>query len=225
VRLKGYIGWLLTEPAFLDDCRALASRRDALPPADRPGFPLRRGLFHPSLPVDFRATASEAGAAFATAFFEFCDRWGLAGMASWDLPEPQGPLFPNPLPPGAPALPRQAVHLVIPVHYPLTGDDDLLTRILQEQQCLADLAGLPRSAAGLPHHKAYATILEVVHWERVITGRLGPRPRPRGFVGLLRHAIAATLGIQVDQVEKWRKAISACRRGRRDSVAALKIKF
>ena len=89
-------------------------------------------------------------------------------MASWELPEPQGALFPDPLPPRAPARPRQGLHLYLPIHYPLTGDDELLARILQEQRALADQVGLPRSAAGLPHHRAYATILEVLHWERAI---------------------------------------------------------
>jgi hypothetical protein len=107
----------------------------------------------------------------------------------------------------------------------LTGDDDLLARILQEQRSLAADAGINRTAAGLPHFKAYATIFEVLHGERVITGRYSRAIRPPGFVGLIKEAIAEALGITVDQVEKWRKAISACRRGRRDSVAALKIKL
>jgi hypothetical protein len=224
VRLKGYAGWLLTEPAFLDDCRGLAERWNALPDQDRPRFPLSRGSFHPSLPEEHRASASEAGAAFAAAFFDFSDRWGLAAMASWDLPQPQGALFPRLLPPEAPALPRRGLHLYLPIHYPLTGDDNLLTRIVQEQRTLAIEGGLPPSAAGLPHYRAYATILEVLHWERAIRSRIGPARLPRGSVDFIREAIAETLGITVDQVDKWRKAISSCRRGRRDSVPALKIK-
>jgi hypothetical protein len=224
VRLKGYAGWLLTEPDFLRDCRSMAERWNALPDQDRPRFPLRRGSFHSNLPEEYRTTASDAGLAFETAFFDFCDRWGLAGMASWDLPDPQGAFFPDLLSPNAPALPQQGLHLFLPIHYPLTGDDDLLARILQEQRSLARQAGLPRSAAGLPHYRAYATILEVLHWERVITDRVGPARRPRGFVGLIKEAIAEALHITDHQVDKWRKAISTCRRGRRDSVTALKIK-
>ena len=225
VRLKGYAGWLLTEPAFLAECRSLSQRWDALPDADRPRFPLSRGSFHSNLPEELRRTASEAGVAFGAEFFHFCDRWGLAGMASWDLPEPQGPLFPSLLPPGAPALPQRGLHLYLPIHYPLTGDDDLLARILRDQQTLAAEVGLPRSAAGLPHYKAYATILEVIHWERVILSRFDSARPPRGSVGHIKDAIAKTLGISIDQVAKWRQAISSCRRGRRDAVPPLKIKI
>jgi hypothetical protein len=224
VRLKGYAGWLLTEPVFLADCQALAATWQALPDRDRPGFPLRRGSFHPDFSGEFRAQASGASEAFGADFFRFCERWGLIGMPSWDLPDPQGALLPAFLPRGAPALPGQGLHLYLPLHYPLTGDDELLARILQEQRALAAQVGLPSSAAGLPHHKAYATILEVAHWDRAITRRSGPAPLPRGAVGSIKQAIAAWLGITVDQVDKWRKAISACRRGRRDAIAALKFK-
>jgi hypothetical protein len=223
VRLKGYAGWLLTEPDFLDACGDLSKKWEALPDGGRPRFPLRRGAFHPDLPEDLRSVAPGAGEAFGTAFFEFCERWGLAAMYSWDLPEPQGALLPNPLPPGAPALPRQGLHLYLPIHYPLTGDDELLARIFREQRALADQVGLPCSTAGLPHHGAYATILEVIHWERAIRSRFGPGRCPRGSVGFFKEAIAETIEISVDQVEKWRKAISACRRGKRHQVPALKI--
>jgi hypothetical protein len=223
LRLKGYAGWLLTEPAFLAQSRGLADRWAALPPRDRPRFPLRRGSFHADLPEAHRVSTSEVGAAFGADFFRFCDHWGLAGMASWDLPDPQGALFPTLLPPGAPALPRQGLHLYLPIHYPMTGDDELLARILQEQRALARDAGLPRSAAGLPHHRAYATLLEVLHWERAAAARFGAARVPRGFVDRIKEAIAATLGLSVDRIDKCRRAISACRRGRRDSVAALRI--
>jgi hypothetical protein len=224
VRLKGYAGWLLTEPAFLQACQVLADQWNALSSQLRPRFPLRRGSFHANLPEEYRATSSDAVAVFETAFFDFCERWGLAGMTSWDLPDPQGTLFPNLLPPDAPALPRRGIHLFIPLHYPLTGDDDLLRQILQQQRCLAADTGIDRTAAGLPHYEAYATLFEVLHWERAINGRFGQARRPPGFVAHIREAIAESVHISVDQVEKWRKAISACRRGRRNSIRALKVK-
>ena len=82
--------------------------------------------------------------------------------------------------------------------------------------------GLDHTSAGLPHYKAYATILEVAHWERVISPRFLGR-RPRGFVGLIVEAIAEAIGIEVTQVLKWRKAINACRRGRRGSIRTLRV--
>ncbi len=225
MRLKGYAGWLLTEPTFLHDCRSLAQRWKDLPEADRPRFPLRRGSFHSDLPertphdrLRGRRRRSRAD------FFHYCDRWGLAGMASWDLPDPQGPLFPNLLPHGAPALPQRGLHLYLPIHYPLTGDDDLLARILQEQRCLADQLGLPRSAAGLPHHKAYATILEVLHWQRVIPDRFGPSSTSRdSSPHSRRRSPRRSTSRSIRSISGARPSPPAVE-GRRSSVPALKVK-
>ena len=90
---------------------------------------------------------------------------------------------------------------------------------------LAADAEIPRSAAGLPHYRAYATILDILHWERAVRMRFGAARTPPGFVGLIREAIGAELSLSVDQVDKWRRAISACRRGRRDSHPQLRIKI
>ena len=108
VRLKGYAGWLLTEPVFLEERRGLAERWRALPGRDRPRFPLRRGDFHTELHEELRTAAPGAGEAFGTAFFQFCERWGLAAMASWDLPEPQGRCSPTSCRPGRPPCPGRA---------------------------------------------------------------------------------------------------------------------
>lgn len=224
LRLKGYAGWLATETPYLDAARALLTRWLSLPDGRRPGFPLRRtapALLRPG--ESARSPAPTAVAAFAADYDAFCDRWGLLGLASWDLPEPQGPLLPSLLPEGAPALPRHGLHLVLPLHYPLAHDDDLLHRILELQRGLAADRGLDRTLAGLPHHEAYATILEVVHWERVINGRYGRARRRAGFVGLVVEAVAEAVGREVNLIEKWRKAVSACRRGKRSSVKALRV--
>jgi hypothetical protein len=223
-RLKGYAGWLLTEPAFLEACRELEVRWAALPPGVRPRFPLERGSFHPGLPEELRPGAFDDDAAFGADFFRFCERWGLLRMAAWNLPHPQGALLPDPLPPGSPAAPPQGLRLYLPVHYHLSGDDGLLADIVREQRVLASQAGLPTSAAGLPHYKTYARFLEVLHWERAITSRLDAGRIPRGWGHEIKAAIAETIHVSVDRVDKCRRTISACRRGRRDSIPELRFK-
>jgi hypothetical protein len=93
-RVKGYAGWLITDPAFLEAARGLEELRRAGPVEGRARFPLRRDLFlsRPREGLD-AAAGAEGGREFAADFVAFCDRWAPVGMASWELPEPQGPLL------------------------------------------------------------------------------------------------------------------------------------
>jgi hypothetical protein len=218
-RLKGYAGWLLTEPAFVQQTQGLAGCWQTLPADERPRFPLGRSL---TLPGWDAALSPSPAAAFGLEVRGFLDRWGLTELATWDLPTPQGPLLPNPLPPGSPAVPAHGVHLVLPLHYPLQGGDDLLLQIFDfQRQAVRDL-GLDESLAGLPHHKGYASLFDVLHLERAIRARLHSGRTARGVVTPLEEAIAAGLGISLAQVQKCRKAISACLRGRRSRVTWLR---
>jgi hypothetical protein len=212
-RLKGYVGWLLTEPAFIQETAELDASSQAFSAEELPLFPLGR--------YEMKAEPSPH-LAINGKVADFLDRWGLTQLATWDLPEPQGPLLPNPLPPGAPALPKHGIHVVLPLHYPIHGDDDLLRQIAAFQRMGARTLGLDESLAGLPHHEVYATMFDVVHLERSIRARLPDGKVPHGFVLHMTMAMAAEFQLRLDTVQKYRKAISACRSGRRSSVAWLR---
>jgi hypothetical protein len=216
-RRSGYVGWLLTEPAYLQEVLLLAQQWSELPANEKPSFPLGRALPWPEIP-EGGLPASDVTVQFSSQMNAFLDRWGLINMATWDLPSPQGPLLPNPLPPGAPALPRHGIHICLPLHYPLQGDDDIQREILRLQQQAARELGLNSSLAGLPHFAAYSQILWVAHLERVIVERYGQQPRVKGFMTRLEEAIADALDCSVENVHKMRKAISLCRQGRRAAV-------
>lgn len=214
-RLKGYVGWLITEPTFLETTRLLEQRWCALPERDHVGFPLQRRSF---LPKQLRGHApalqTEGAQKFAADFVAFCDGWALKGMASWELPEPQEPLFGDrPL-----CVPGNFVHIVLPLHYRLFGSDDLARQIFRCQRELAAKAGIDPSVAGLRHSTFYARMLETAHLERVITLRYGPAKRNPGLVGDMKTAIARAMGRKTSQVDKWRKAISARRNGRPERI-------
>ena len=119
-------------------------------------------------------------------------------------------------------MPRHGVHLILPLHYPLQGDDGLLKQILGFQKQRAREQGLDESLAGLPHYRAYASMLDVLHLERVIRARCCAGRRPQGLVSRIEEAIAAVLDGSLAQVQKLRKAIAACQRGHRARVAWLR---
>jgi hypothetical protein len=213
-RLKGYAGWLLTEPTFLQEKQELADCWQAMPPDERPSFPLTRPLVLPEGSLR-REPSSPVPEPFELRVQVFLDRWGLTQLATWDLPVPQGPLLPNLLPPGSPALPVHGIHLVLPLHYPLQGADELQRQIFEfQKQAVRDLE-LPESLAGLPHHKSYASLFDVIHLERAIRSRLPPGRPARGFVSHLEEALAVGVDVSLDLVQKCRKDIIACLRGKR----------
>jgi hypothetical protein len=224
-RVKGYTGWLLTEPAFLDDVKRLRALWGELPEGLRPGFPLNRPSAAGRHPADPRIDARQSGSPAQTvgeALVRLLDRWGLTHLATWDLPVPQGPLMPNLLAPSAPAQPRTGVHLFVPPFYPIPGTDDLPAQIFQIQQQAARDLGVDGSAVGLPRHEAYAHVLDVLHLERSILARFPGRP-PRGLVDRIVRAAVDHLGMQEDRVRKYRKAIAQCRRGDRARAAILRV--
>jgi hypothetical protein len=166
-------------------------------------------------------TAVPAGTlAFVEHLRLFLDRWGLIQLVTWDLPDPQGPLLPNVLSEG-PARPVHGVHLFLPLHYPLQGDDDLLGRVREFQRQQAIELGLPPTFAGIGHHTQYAQMFRLIHLDRAVRGRFDPRP-PRGIVSVLEAAAASVLGIGEESVRRLWKWIRTCRRGERQTISRLR---
>lgn len=219
-RLLGVIGWLLTEPPFLADLGRLRSEYEALPPDDRPQFPLGRAVVLEG-PAGQRTELPPATVAFAADLRTFLDRWGLIQLATWDLPDPQGPLLPDLLPADAPARPAHGVHLFVPVHYPLQGDDDLLRRVREFQRQRASELGLDAGFGGVAHHAQYAQMFRLIHLDWAVRGRF-PGRAPRGLVSATEAAASAYLGIGGESVRRLWKWVRACRAGRRATIPRLR---
>ena len=220
-RLKGYVGWLVTDPDFLAARDQLAKEWGALPLSNRLSFPLQRSVSLPERPPGSRPATSTA-VQFQEQLDAFLDHWGLTQMVTWDLPDPQGPLIPADVPANSPSMPKHGLHIVLPIHYPLLGSDGLLLEIQRQQVYLAQGSGLPTAVAGLPHHDVYGQLLEVEHIERTIRSRYDMPGRSRGLVGAVLTAIAGKLGCGVENAVRLRKGISACKRGQRQTVAWLR---
>lgn len=189
----------------------------------RPAFPLQRAITLPTKPVGGRV--ADAGVAqFQHDLEDFLDRWGLMSMVTWDLPMPQGPLIPAPVRPDSPAMPKHGLHIVLPIHYPVRAGDELLFEIQRQQVELARENRLDTSIAGLPHHEAFGQMLEAEHIEQTIRSRYAERGKNPGFVLAVEHAIADVLGIGINHAKRLRKATSACKRGKRDSISWLRCR-
>jgi hypothetical protein len=211
-RLRGYIGWLRTDPAFLEATVTLERQWRSLPEEQRPPIAHATGIPVPAPPPD-TAPVPDAVARFLRDFRAACDRWSLIGFATWDLPRPQGPHLPCSLPTGSPLLPRGGLHLSLPTYYPLTHGDDLLRQVRREQKLQAQQAGLDPGVAGLRHHKTYSKMLDVLHTEGIVTTRYPADARRLDRIAPLIEAIAEHLGLSVDSIKRLRKRISARRRG------------
>jgi hypothetical protein len=220
-RLLGVPGWLLTEPSFLKAVSDLKQIWKDLPAGERPVFPLSR-----SVPIPRRLPGSVQGSsergAFQSQYEEFLDRWGLTQMATWDLPHPQGPLMPSPVTADSAAYPRHGIHIVLPVHYPVQANDELIRKILEYQRQVARKLEIDPSFAGLPHSGSYGRMFEIIHLEGAIRSRVRPGNSLHGHGLAMENAFSKSLHISVASVKKHRLAISACRKGRRASVRWLR---
>ncbi len=215
-RLRGVIGWLLTEPMFLAQVGEVRCLYEAVPATARPRFPLGRLLLAPN------ADGGEPFRAFTEGLVRLLDRWGLMNLASWDLPNPQGPFLPNLLPEGSPARPAHGVWVYVPVHYPLQGDDVLQRQIVGFQRSEVAALGIDPSFAGNSHHETYERMFRVVHLERTIRSRFDHPPR--GLVERIEAAAEAAIHLSAERVQRLRKMIARCQAGRRASVKELRVR-
>jgi hypothetical protein len=219
-RLKGYVGWLVLDPDFCAARDRLIQIWNSLSAHDRPRFPLTSIIAVPG--NSLQEVTSEELIYFQNELRGFLTHWGLTGMATWDLPMPQGPLIPALMSRSAPSMPKHGLHIVLPVHYPLTRDDLLVEQIRFEQEQIAAEAGLDLSIAGLSHFDSYGKMFEVYHLESIVHQRYGRKGG--GFVLTLENCLADHFGVALTQLQKWRNAISAIRRGKRSRIPWLRVK-
>jgi hypothetical protein len=86
---------------------------------------------------------------------------------------------------------------------------------------VAEERGLSPEIAALPHHSLLGQMFRVQHIEQTIRSRYAGT----GLVATIELAVAAALGLSLAQTEKLRKAVSACRRGKRNQVPWLKVSY
>ncbi len=219
-RLLGVAGRLVTEPLFLSEVGELKEAWGALPIAERPPLSIDRYV-ETATELSTGEWAPGSAAAWRRRVNPFLDRWGLASLAGWHLPVPQGPLIPSLLPAGALAEPSHGVRIFLPLHYPLQGDDNLLRAIAAAQSAAALESGLPAGVGPVQHHQQHAQMFRLAHLELVLRCRFAGKC-PKGFVTALTGAAAEELELSGEAVRRLRNWIASCRAGRRDVIPRLR---
>jgi len=220
VRLLGVAGRFVTEPVFLSEVGGLRAAWESLPHADRPAFPLARPIPIAEPPIG-EMPAGASSATFSGVLVAFLDRWGLISLVDWHLPLPQGPFLPSLHPAGAIAEPRHGIRIILPIHYPLLGDDALVLRITEMQTQAAKVAGVPAGIGPITHYGQYAKMFRLFHIETAMESRFSGEP-PRGYATKLGYAAAAELEVVPATVRRLRKWIEVCRSGGRAEIRELR---
>jgi hypothetical protein len=204
LRNKGYVGRLVTDPSFLRARDALRAVWLALSEYERPCLPLRTTMHFGSV--------SKGVADFQALLEVFCDRYGLQGMATWELPEPLEPLLSgNTWPPHI--INCRKVLIALPSHFQVMDKDELIELIRDLQKTEIQAAGLDPTCVAPRSTESYAHLLEIDHYERVVIGRYGQAPRPKGFMTQLGKALTAHLDIGADHFRSLHNALAAFKRG------------
>lgn len=214
-RMKGIAGWLMTDQQFLGQLRKLKRKHEAIDRSSRPIFPLQRSVVH--LPTaDSDGNASN----FLVSFQAFCNSYGLAKLVTWDLPEPQGPFFSDPLPANTPARPEKGLYLFIPIAYPVTGNDDLLSMISQKQVELAQNYEVDERLAKIRAHRSFSKAFEIDFLEKAIRSRF--MQEPWGLVSVIQASVSEAIQQKESHVKQLRTEIAARKNGRPKNVRVLK---
>lgn len=221
-RTSSALGRLVCATDFLKQRLVLQDLWAALPDETKPRFPIQRSAIAPTResienaldePVMSQDEAGHDRAEFTRAFDRFCDDWRITGFATWELPEIDGPKWPDPL---AEVTEKRGGRAVFdtPWHFPLQASDGLGPQLKSAH----DHAKADRGVDDPRSWRTYRQMFLVDFWGHVLRSRYTDR-QPRGFVSRLEGFVADIVQLDVVRVAKLRKLISAFRRGTRQSLA------
>ncbi|WP_149111538.1 hypothetical protein [Limnoglobus roseus] len=194
----------MTNPVYQRDRDDLRAAYEAAAVGDCYPFPFLRQEVES---MSIRRLQEGPRKRFAEHALGFMSRWGLTGLTTWDLPDPERLLLPNPYPTnyGVPDT-LHGVHIYVPVHYPLQKNDPLLEDIRRAQERAAVRNALPPEFAGIRHHGQLATIFLIVYVGQVLKSRF-PDALPRGFVKWMESCQSRFSGTSLERVGALHKEI------------------
>jgi hypothetical protein len=180
-RLAGYAGWLMSTPQFLEELSELKGKGAATVSKAR-GFPMISWLHDD-------ATLKDAGhlgripkkkSAFRNDYRDFCKRWCLNRLVTWELPEPTGPSGCRLVAGITADLAQQGVGVFIPYGFVNSTNMDLSKLVKELRECTApehlrdwvDSGLQERKGAG---SKRFARLFAFKHYWELIESRHGSR--------------------------------------------------
>jgi hypothetical protein len=218
-RLQSVAGRRICNPEFLAERDQLRNAWNSLADGERPMLPLSRTRQLPAIPgglevIDVKGE-SKALADFLIGFGEFCERWSLLGMATWDLPELGGLNWPE-LASTPQSSHARAVTFRSPVDFPVLDSDGLGAIARDQHVAAAKKVGVE----DLKRWETYARLFEIDHWERVLRTRYAEGARPRDYVTFLEASIGKIIHRDVERVHKLRKQLRGLKSGRRNRLSS-----
>ncbi len=184
-------GMVICKPAFLEERDELKSLWQKLSSTEQPAFPLIRS---PVIPVEYlqalgthfpdSSAYSQEVEQFTRKFDQFCDKWCLMRMITWDLPDPKGPSDNK-----------------LPWLFPAHRSDDIVDSLIVKSKGIAEQHGFDDQGSW----DSYCSIMKIDHWERTINARYADRPKPSGGTTKLLHVLSNLLGVGFDRVKRLRR--------------------
>jgi hypothetical protein len=212
-QLVAYAGWLTFNNDYQAELEALRARwrsQSVKPPcwpllapvSNRQPIPVPAGTIDPALlrPEDTAACLDQATA--------FMRKWSLAGLATWDLPLPQGPLEQVPLGLATSILGPEHIGTFIPPYYDTPSRQDLREELREQQRGSGRSAGIDSDfpLTNLSARADKASELESAFrlWfiETAARQRYAGRPR---LSACLVAAFMQKLGCSEDRVKQLRR--------------------
>ncbi len=186
-----YAGWLITNPAFLTGVSEIRQRT-------------------PNLISKFSNAETEL--LIDPAMDAFCGKWQLAGMATWDLPEPQGPNLAGIGLPESARRGNESVSIELPLSMRLPARLPIgrIAAEIRNQAAQPHLAEwleiLERSGKKGPGFGQFTDILKIQFYRNIVLMRRYGQ-RFVGNVEPLDLAFGSFLSLSQDSIKKLRLAI------------------
>lgn len=216
-RTIGAAGWMICQREFREQHDALRCQWQALASKHRPPLPLERVPRLATSPDGALRAGDSRTTAFWRNFNEFCDRWRLLGMVTWDLPNPDGPKWTE-IVPGHPQLLEGQQLIDTPWHFPVEGKDGLGAILEGQHERQAAEHGFTEQS----RWKMFSQLLKIDFWERAMRSRYTGRPRHRDEVKRLVGVLAELIGCDDERVKKLRKLLHSYQSGRRTSLGEVR---